>query len=583
MPELFWNDQWTTEIRHLGFTPVGDQLTQMIIRSPLPFAIGVNGKWGSGKTSLMRYAMASLGGTLLEATLPGQIEKEMELKEISAWADYFKPYAVVNKILRVAGCKDIDRDQVIKSVMEHAGYPLRCVWFNPWQYQQDPNPLIPLLHEIRTQVDSQVESWLSQKDKESLVKSIKVSVEAGLALIGKLPTLAGMPELSVSSIREIGERLERENLEIMTDAQRFNLLFEKAVSLMLGKGQSKGLKGKYKNEIEAIEKSRRLIIFIDDLDRCEDAQIRHLLEAIKLYLSTDNCMFVLGLDRSAAERAICREREDKSEREAAEYVEKLFQATVNVPVCQDYRPFIAEKLKLAGFSDEDLHGRFSSGQARPVDFDKKTFQTKTSKNAGNAFTLLDVLIRLLEPNPRKIKNFLNGFVIQWKIQEENINRYLSGFEDHRGTDFEELKQGDLKAKSIPRNGEIVSQERKILLIEFAMIHYLRLYHPSVFRLLEQDQDLFENFLSVIASGKSDLKAPEDEMFFEEFEHALHSAFPAEDSDARAHRRALLRERRDILRGDRAFCEMLTPVFNELKTMDDPSVIHGILFGRTVPE
>ena len=539
MSKLFWNDQWTTEIKQLGFTPVGKQLTEMILQAPLPFSIGVNGKWGSGKTSLMRYAMASLGGSLLEAGLPGRVEKEKERRELTFPPEDFKFQNVIKTILKKTSIPTGNlTNKSYESILKSVGYPILCVWFNPWQYQQDPNPLIPLLHEIR----SQVGFWTSTVQKTWKISS--VSIEAGLELLGKLPKLAGLPELSVSSIRKIGERHERENLEVITDAQRFNLHFQRAVGLLLGNGEKISNKGKYSAENLVIQKARRLVIFIDDLDRCEDAQIRHLLEAIKLYLSTSNCVFVLGLDRSAAERAICREREDKSEREAAEYVEKLFQATVNVPVCQDYNPFILEKMKQVGFFESEL-------------------TEVVIQDRDNSPSFIKVVTDLLEPNPRKVKNFLNSFVIQWKARPK-----FTGPEEENDRTFD-------------------SVARKTRLIQFVMIHYLRLYHPCVFRLLEQDPNLFDIFCDLVTSGRLEANVPEVEIFYEEFEHTLLPDLSEKTDDVaeriKIHRRALLKDRRDILRGDKAFVKMLLPVFHEIRTMDDPSDIYAILFGRTVPE
>ncbi|MDQ7083419.1 MAG: P-loop NTPase fold protein [Sulfurovum sp.] len=51
----------------------------------------------------------------------------------------------------------------------------------------------------------------------------------------------------------------------------------------------------------------RVILFIDDLDRCEDATIATLLKEIKQYLSTKYCIFVFGYDRQHIE-SLCPKR-----------------------------------------------------------------------------------------------------------------------------------------------------------------------------------------------------------------------------------------------------------------------------------
>jgi hypothetical protein len=49
---------------------------------------------------------------------------------------------------------------------------------------------------------------------------------------------------------------------------------------------------------------RRLVVFIDDLDRCLPEQAIGVLEALKVFLDIRGCVFVLGVDREIIERGI---------------------------------------------------------------------------------------------------------------------------------------------------------------------------------------------------------------------------------------------------------------------------------------
>ncbi len=55
------NDVWTLDDA-FGLGRAGDQVARMALEVEPPFTLGVTGKWGSGKTSVMRRAFVTLGG-----------------------------------------------------------------------------------------------------------------------------------------------------------------------------------------------------------------------------------------------------------------------------------------------------------------------------------------------------------------------------------------------------------------------------------------------------------------------------------------------------------------------------------------
>lgn len=470
------NDMWTV-VDTLGFRPVGDQLARMIMLVEPPFCIGVNGKWGSGKTSLMRYAMAKLGGSSLDAYLIGQTEPIEELRGTrqTQWQALSKQASV---FLRAEKLEQAGKLPVVQ-----------CVWFNPWQYQNEPNPLIPLLHEIRAQMSL----WL--RTGEEIRKEVRIAAETGLSLLGSLADsalkLAKLPHgfASVANdTRRIGEAYEADHFLALTDAQRFNLHFEKAINLILGAANG-----------EPDNDHSRLVLFIDDLDRCEEAKAVNLLEMIKLYLSTPRCVFVLGIDRAAVESAVCRVWEHRCPEEAREYIEKLFQALVRVPTSGQYASFIKGIL-------EDTP--FSSGMGA---------------DALKEFS--NTLSGVLEPNPRKVKNFLNSMLVTWQLAgEPKPDRY-----------------------------------------RFMLLHYLRLYHPGVYGFVESNQDHFESLRRVIIpETPGSMDSPEDAWLNDYFKH-LHKLEAGDErtaKDLRQEHARHLSQRLDNYAGEKAFQKAFGKAFNE---------------------
>jgi hypothetical protein len=188
-----------------------------------------------------------------------------------------------------------------------------------------------------------------------------------------------------------------------------------------------------------------LVIFIDDLDRCEGETAVRMLEAIKLYLSTRHCVFVFGVDPTALEQEIRNHWKDRPHGMACEYLEKMFQASVIVPSSNQYAEFIHRRLVTQGYLVEDANGPASE--------------------------VATILAKVLEPNPRKVKNFLNSLFVALAIRNDKLS---------------------------PED-----------LLRFALIQRLKLSAPNTYRLLaqgrvEQHNTLRGFFAACTADGLQDI-------------------------------------------------------------------------------
>ena len=387
------NDEWTLEITHLGYENFAKNIRLMILECEPPFSIGVYGKWGSGKTSIMRYLMASLNGKPLEA--------------MTTYHD--NPFNELGEKARLENWNKIYKDK-FNDLNDKKDFNIRSVWFNAWQHQQCNQPLLALLHEIRAQF-----LWHEKMYGEGK-KILNVTFRGGLDIFSDLIKIATLDNIGgiadpgikiplTENLQKLGETYEDDHFMTLSQTQRFNMFFEQAIHQLL----------KIKNNSQS---NSRLVIFIDDLDRCEYCQTVKLLESIKLYLSTHNCVFVLGLDPYNVERALAQELK-RNPNECHEYLEKLFQSIVRIPISHKYDTYI-NKL---------LHG-FNNLETDKIDGYDKT------------------LARILEPNPRKVKNFINSLRLYYKIAKDKF----------AGIDF----------------------------VKFFIIHYIRMYNPDAYTILEHD-------------------------------------------------------------------------------------------------
>ncbi len=480
---LYRNDTWTLG-DDLGLGLAGDQVARIALEAEAPFTLGVTGKWGSGKTSVMRRAFATLGGRPIQQKLALADEPGKE-DGIAAW----EALAVRNKsgVRRNALGWSEEFSKTTDNVF--------CVWFSPWQHQNETNPLIPLVREIQAQF-TPFQKFKGGADKVNrrgglaVAKLLEHLVDAAATFtLGKNVNIAK----GVTDAVRNGWNEAEPNLTPASDGQRFHLLFEDAVNELL----------KAINNTDELKDGARLIIFIDDLDRCEEGVIVRLLEAIKLYLGSRRCLFILGLDDSAVMAALERHWSPRSEDANREYLEKLFQATLPVPLpsTSGVQHHLREQLKEHNIPD--------------ISTDAESIREQMVKD----------IEKLLEPNPRKIKNFCNSLCATWNML--GTQRWIDTEEGAR---------------------------------QFVIFHYLRQYHRPVWRLLERQPVTLRLLRAVLVKeGFADTLNLEDisetdqrllgTFFSRSFSHVL--ADDTEENDADSHK---LHRSQDIEAAISAFAE-----------------------------
>lgn len=189
-----------------------------------------------------------------------------------------------------------------------------------------------------------------------------------------------------------------------------------------------GFKDKFKELVCKLPEIERVVVLVDDLDRCLPEAVMATLEAIKLFLSVDKMVFVLAADQDMVRDAIAASlsRTSRSEAFADHYLEKIVQLPIALP-------------RLAPHDAEAYIGLLLAGQHAPEDgseLDSLIDHCASRRKAGETTLLADLdglpwqpeleLLHLAAQlaqglaadrlsNPRKIKRFLNAFGVRQSI------------------------------------------------------------------------------------------------------------------------------------------------------------------------
>ncbi|MBN2093021.1 TIR domain-containing protein [candidate division KSB1 bacterium] len=156
------------------------------------------------------------------------------------------------------------------------------VWFNAWSYEQEEHPLLPLIATIIGEVEK----------NKSFLKSLG---DSGRALIRGLRAIAygvsAKSKLKIPGFAEIEASFVAKDMIEGAKKRISDPLLERSI---------------YYNAFQFLKKvhlsgNKRIVILIDDLDRCFPDKAIKLLESIKLVLSQPGFIFILGVAKKVIE------------------------------------------------------------------------------------------------------------------------------------------------------------------------------------------------------------------------------------------------------------------------------------------
>jgi formylglycine-generating enzyme required for sulfatase activity len=340
-----------------------------------PLTIGIYGSWGTGKTSLMRLIAHNL--------------KNKE--KYNGKGDFRK-------------CK--------------------TVWFQAWKYADEEKILAALIEEI-----------FKTMERDNFFQSIKANIEkitkslSTRKVISKLSDMVTTGKLDVTEF--FTELSYKEKLSFVDTFDKFfaDLIYCYILDL--------GMKV-YENQ-KVDDKKGVLTIFIDDLDRCPKDRIPKVLEAVKLFLDKEGCVFVIGADKDIITEALTKGYPTGADR----FMEKIVQLSFTLPKMDD----TSGRNYLASMCDDE-----ALGEIAPLLIDSLDYNPRRIKRLINDYNFMKSLAEnryVGEENPIQpepllrwlvILNFYSGFAERMRLSPEYVRIVQEKIEQLEGKLSEEEKE-----------------------------------------------------------------------------------------------------------------------------------------------
>ena len=335
----------------LEFAPYRDTLIDILrdTATQTPLTLGLFGSWGSGKTSLMR---------MLEAG----IQRARVSGYYTTWFNAWK-YNREDVLWRALLLQVLDALRPTAAEIA-AGDPDRALAARAEELDRLEESL------YRTVEWEELGRWTLDWAK-ALRGTAEDAAEIALSFVpGSKPLIALLKQITEAvagkkdaSLAEAFHReVTRQRREQLRSLEQFERSFQDVLDRYI------------------VQPGGRLIVFVDDLDRCLPDKTIEVLESINLFLDVPGCIFVLGLDQDAIIDTI--QTRYQGRLKAREYLEKLIQIPFQLPPIEDrnMRGFVAALVP--HFPDARCSEVFTKGLPR---------------------------------SPRQVKRTINMFLLMWRL------------------------------------------------------------------------------------------------------------------------------------------------------------------------
>lgn len=389
-----WADNETSDDL-LGFKIHADLIVDVINdKDVLPVTIGVFGDWGSGKSSILKIVEKELIGDDKDGFKDGTL-----VLYFNGWV--FEGYddakaalleSIIEKFAKHKKLRSKVKDETVKLLKSVKWMRLMGLGFKKiavpaaTAYLTGGVSLIPhLLNEFSQIEPTKLVNKLKGDEAESFLSSIIKKNE----------------EDEITIVREF-----RDDFKKMLD----------------------------KSKIE------KLVVIIDDLDRCTPDRLIENLEAIKLFLNVDKTAFVIGADPRIVRHAIelryktdgienSSDIESRNERIVSDYLEKLIQIPYYLPKLTDnevetYLSLLFCQKELGKDFNKVLEAFYSTRENNRYDVFglgdidsilKPEEKSKLTSSVSIIASLAPIITDGLKGNPRQIKRFLNTYSLRDRL------------------------------------------------------------------------------------------------------------------------------------------------------------------------
>lgn len=294
---------------------------------------------------------------------------------------------------------------------EDGGTKILVVPVEPWRFDPSVGPKESLISAVLGAIADEVKDTEDAPDKargilKTLVKRVNWAKAMKMAALTSVTLQLPKPEDVLALINE------GDNPDEPADERGLGQFREQFATLLAS------------DEMAHVS---RVVVLVDDLDRCLPPTVVETLETIRLFLSAKGMSFVIAADEDRVADAIAQQLKTppagpNEEGPASLYLHKIVQTTIPLPGLsrfdtQAYLFLLLARASLEPEQFDDLVAQSSALRLAAGSLDDLVLpgEPDLSDALATASRLTPILYEKFKGNPRRIKRFLNDLNVRQSI------------------------------------------------------------------------------------------------------------------------------------------------------------------------
>jgi uncharacterized protein YjbI with pentapeptide repeats len=245
-----------------------------------------------------------------------------------------------------------------------------------WRYKREQFPLVSLLKSIAYSLPTEKQfEELKQKLETSAINFLKNTPDILTSIISKYASEED--EISHEMLESFKKELNSK-IQLIAELDRDTVYFDGFEEI--------------KKEIKNLRLNNpafRIIVFVDDLDKCSPKKALEILELIRVFHDIEGFVYIIGISHDMIIKLSNIENNETSN-DGEHYIKKLIQIPITLPK----------------WSNQDIVNLVKDLVKKGMIHDK--FKEVVDKN-------IELISVAIDNNPREIKRFLNNFFVAHEI------------------------------------------------------------------------------------------------------------------------------------------------------------------------